>query len=393
MRLYVALVAAAVVTVLPVNAFAATASTSNGELHYNAAPGEANDVDISESPPDSGDESSPGAYTITDQGAVIVAGAGCVQLGDHQVSCSPGVNVFMFLGDQVDTAELTQGGGGELGVRGGAGADRLTLCIDCVAGLEGNAGDDVLQAGDAGSFALVGGWGDDAITGGRGDDFIQGDRFAGVAGNDTIASGDGFDEITPGGGDDYVDAGGGVDFVELLGAPRSVVVDLRAGTLTGYGRKTLIGVEGLGGTPHPDRLYGDRHANLLFGGSLRLVGGGGDLLVGRGGRDDLIDNGGESIRDRLFGGSGRDRLYGGRGPDLLRGGPGDDLEYGGRSDGGDDDLWGGFGNDEEFGGAGDDRLHAADGQADKVNCGPGFDHAWVDRRDHVSASCEVVRFG
>jgi Ca2+-binding RTX toxin-like protein len=161
MKLHVALVAAAAVMALPLHAFAATASVSNGELHYNAAPGETNDVQIGESPPDIGPS---GAYTITDQGALIVAGEGCVQLGDHQVSCSPGLNVFIFLGDLADNAELTQGGGNEIDIYGGAGADRLTACSDCLATLHGGAGGDVLQAGDAGSL-LAGGGGADAITG------------------------------------------------------------------------------------------------------------------------------------------------------------------------------------------------------------------------------------
>src|SRR5687767_4134122 len=110
MKLHAALVAAAAAIALPVNAFAATASASEGYVQYDAAPGEANDLQVSESPPD--------VYTITDQGAVIVAGEGCVQLGDHQVSCSPAPrdeeghpssSASIFLGDLADTAEVTQG--------------------------------------------------------------------------------------------------------------------------------------------------------------------------------------------------------------------------------------------------------------------------------------------
>jgi Ca2+-binding RTX toxin-like protein len=373
MRLRTVLIAAAVLMALPVNALAATASVnSEGELHYTAAAGEANAVQISEVPPDIGDESPAGAYTITDQGAVIVAGDGCVQLGEHQVSCSPLINVFIFLGDLADTAELIQGGGNEIGVYGGTGADRLTLCIGCHGGLEGGPGRDVLQAGDFGS-SLVGGGGADAITGGSGYDQIYGDRIGGGTGNDTIASGGYNDDISPGGGDDHVDAGAGFDHLGLGEAPKPVVVDLRAGTATGYGMKTLISIETVGGTTHADRLYGDRGVNWIWGN------GGGDLLSGRGGRDILEDNGSSFVRDRLFGGFGRDWLRGGRGPDLLVGGRGDDY------------LVGGPGSDRMLGWSGADRLNSRfnDQRRDFVAGGRGVDRARVDRGLDLVRSVEV----
>jgi hypothetical protein len=42
-----------------------------------------------------------------------------------------------------------------------------------------------------------------------------------------------------------------------------------------------------------------------------------------------------------------------------------------------------------LGGAGNDSIHAKDGHADRVDCGPGRDTVWADRSDRL-AHCEVV---
>ena len=54
-----------------------------------------------------------------------------------------------------------------------------------------------------------------------------------------------------------------------------------------------------------------------------------------------------------------------------------------RGRGGADTLYGRGGNDVLEGGIGNDRLYARDNARDKVNGGPGFDEAWVDRLDSV----------
>jgi Ca2+-binding RTX toxin-like protein len=350
-KLHTALVAAAAVTALPVNALAATVSVnSDGHLHYNAAPGEVNEVQIGESP--------PGVYTITDQGALIVAGEGCVQLGDHEVSCSPVSFAFIFLGDLADTAEASQGVVAWITVYGGTGADRLTACLDCRGSLWGGAGGDALQAGDAGSH-LVGGGGADTISGGRGEDAIHDGP-----GDDTIASGDGNDGINIRSGNDRIDAGGGQDVLRLHKLTKPAVVDLRAGTLTGYGTKTLIGIEAVSATRYADRLYGTRATNFFEAGY------GDDLVAGRGGRDLLYGSPGD---DRLLGGFGADQLYGITGDDLLIGGRGDDILVGGRH------------NDRMFGWSGADTLRAGDRRQDLVVGGRGVDSA------HVDAGLDVVR--
>ncbi len=40
-------------------------------------------------------------------------------------------------------------------------------------------------------------------------------------------------------------------------------------------------------------------------------------------------------------------------------------------------------------GAGNDRVHANDGHADRVDCGPGRDTVWADRMDRLTR-CEIV---
>lgn len=85
--------------------------------------------------------------------------------------------------------------------------------------------------------------------------------------------------------------------------------------------------------------------------------------------------------DQIYGRGGGDSLFGRAGDDLLVGGAGNDSINGGR------------GRDTILGGPGSDRILAADGYADKIDCGPGWDVAIVDALDTVAANCEVVKRG
>ena len=82
-------------------------------------------------------------------------------------------------------------------------------------------------------------------------------------------------------------------------------------------------------------------------------------------------------------------VSGGRGRDLLTGGSGDDRVIGGRHD---DVLYAGVGEDVLLGGFGNDVLYAraADGQVDRLHCGPGRDRAFIRAEDQADASCERV---
>jgi Putative metal-binding motif/RTX calcium-binding nonapeptide repeat (4 copies) len=77
-------------------------------------------------------------------------------------------------------------------------------------------------------------------------------------------------------------------------------------------------------------------------------------------------------------GPGADRVLAGAGAQTLAGDDGNDL------------LIGGAGNDAYLAGAGEDVVSAADGAAEIVNCGEGFDVAYTDTID-VVISCESGR--
>ena len=87
---------------------------------------------------------------------------------------------------------------------------------------------------------------------------------------------------------------------------------------------------------------------------------------------------------------GSDVVYAGHGNDVARGGEGNDVLYGGD---GNDVMWAGAGADVQYGGPGNDVLHslANDNQRDVLDCGPGYDVAYVIEHDPVTLQgCEVV---
>jgi hypothetical protein len=97
---------------------------------------------------------------------------------------------------------------------------------------------------------------------------------------------------------------------------------------------------------------------------------------------------GSSRPDYLPGGGGNDTILGLGGNDTILGGAGDDVLYGGA---GNDVIDGGLGRDHIYGGPGSDTIRAADGQRDTIDCGPGRDHAIVDRVDLVK-NCEAITY-
>jgi len=135
--------------------------------------------------------------------------------------------------------------------------------------IEGTEDDDV----------LVGTEGPDVICGLGGDDVLRG-----LAGNDELLG------------------GAGEDTADFSIAPRSVRVDLTAGTALGDEMDTLAEIEHVIGSLH------------------------GDLLKGSGVDNTLQGLGGDDV---LFGYAGDDTLEGGEGGDFLHGGPGSDAINGG----------------------------------------------------------------
>lgn len=97
---------------------------------------------------------------------------------------------------------------------------------------------------------------------------------------------------------------------------------------------------------------------------------------------------GSRTADYLPGGGGNDVIEGRGGNDTILGGAGNDLLLGGA---GNDVIDGGSGHDRIFGGPGSDTIRAADDQKDTIDCGPGRDHAIVDRIDVVK-NCESITY-
>ena len=218
------------------------------------------------------------------------------------------------------------------------------------------------------------------------------ETLIGTPGNDVICALGGNDLIVALGGVDRVFGDSGLDRIIYTNSPSPVVVDLRAGTGSGWGSETLDSIEQVVGSRFDDQLYGTDGANWMSGGD------GDDTIVGRDGPDEIYGtNGADTINggganDELFGGFGNDRILGGDGSDTLIGSFGADWLYGeggndhldgqdaadelfggdGRDDlyggNGNDRLYGGLGNDTLFGELGEDRLEGSEG-ADDIDGG------------------------
>jgi Ca2+-binding RTX toxin-like protein len=99
---------------------------------------------------------------------------------------------------------------------------------------------------------------------------------------------------------------------------------------------------------------------------------------------------GTSGPDQLSGTGGNDLIYARSGNDIVRAHGGNDVIYAGP---GNDVTWPGAGADVQYGGEGNDVLHALanDNQPDVLDCGPGFDVAYVIVHDPARfRGCESV---
>lgn len=160
---------------------------------------------------------------------------------------------------------------------------------------------------------LAGAWNDrlsgtdtaNLLFGGDGDDLVHG-----RAGDDRLEGGSGNDSFAGGPGNDVMIGGDGIDRASYAASTTGVQADLQAPgrNTAGAAGDSYIGIEGLEGSAHADRLWGDGAANRLVGRS------GDDFLAGRGGHDHLSGGNG---RDTLAGGTGNDLLFGGAGADLF----------------------------------------------------------------------------
>ena len=111
-----------------------------------------------------------------------------------------------------------------------------------------------------------------------------------------------------------------------------------------------------------------------------------DHILAKAGNDTITGKGGSDV---ALGQAGNDTISGDEGPDLLFGGPGNDALDGGV---GNDQIWTGWGTDTVDAGDGNDIVHSAadDSASDVIDCGPGFDRAFI-RTGDVAVNCERVR--
>jgi uncharacterized repeat protein (TIGR01451 family) len=227
---------------------------------------------------------------------------------------------------------------------GDATASESTAAAGADCTVVGTPGDDRSLDGTKRNDVICGLGGDDTISGLDGSD-----RLDGGPGNDTLFGNDGSDQLFGRAGADHFGGGQGFDLARFDGATRAVNVDLSAGTARGEGRlDSLVGVEGIVGSPHDDTLKGDAGGNEIYGraGADAITGGRGfdyarydfapaavsvDLAAGTatggdgsdtlGGIEGIVGSGSD---DTLIGNRVGNQIEGGAGADVIRGAGGDD---------------------------------------------------------------------
>jgi Ca2+-binding RTX toxin-like protein len=293
-------------------------------VQYVAGPGEANHITVNQVFPPSG-------FEITDTGATISVGAGCVSISPNTARCSyPDCAVTFNLGDGADFLSLGSDGPCYGAYRAGAGNDTIVAGNETTSQeyLFGGPGDDTLR-GRGGEDVLYGGLGGDTLSGGTscsnetaGQCLAEIDKVTyATRTNDVIIDTDGVAND----GEQFEGDMVGDDFEIIVGGHGSdVLVGTSTSTSFVFDTPYPFGPTLLGGAGN-DILRGGRAGNRLSGGS------GNDVL--RGGRG----------RDWLSGRTGNDRLGGGRGRDVLRGGQGRDVFF--AQDGQVDRVYGGSEHD------------------------------------------------
>jgi hypothetical protein len=365
------LAALAALAIVPGAASAATvALDQDGNLLYQAAPGEDNALEITVTALGYVAFDEKGNVSITPgqncQNPFADSGrAWCLPQGTEKIRVYAGNGTNVVTADTafpafVDgfgaTANTFVGGPADDHLGGGSGNDELDggAGNDELAGglgedqLDGGPGDDELTGGSGNDDGLEGGPGADDLDGGFGDDVLDGDEGAdsleGGLGNDQVDGGTDVDEVRGGVGDDQLDGEDGDD--RIFADPGSDEIDGGTGTDTAdYGAYTASVTVDLDGVPGDD---------------------------GQAGEADTVGADVESI----VGGSAGDNLTGNAAANELRGGAGNDT------------IDGGAGADGLFGEEGDDSLLSTDGAPDTDDCGAGADSFSADPSDTL-IDCET----
>lgn len=372
---------------------AGTVSVSDQTLVYEADPGEANHLTITVAPEEA-QEGDTVTWTVTETGAPLTLGPGCMVVDAQTASCLRGVvgpwpSSFGLVLD----IGLADGNDWVSAVDGCLWDDRFQ--IGCSQQIEGGPGNDTLFGADKAHFEgdLEGGEGDDVILGGEAGAFLLGGP-----GSDLLRSS--VPSVLDGGpGADTLDAEGTFDTVLYSDRFRRVLVSLNGRRDDGEkGENDLVtGAEKIVTGSGADVIIGNSRENLIQAGAgndVVYAGGGNDRVYGDSVACGAFDSGGPGGADRIHGQSGRDSLFGCGGNDAIYGGAGSDFIAG--KDGADrllglaradrivggrgrDTIVGGRGADDLRGQEGNDIFYARDGRADKVLGWTGRDRARTDR--------------
>ena len=266
--------AAALVVAIPASQAAsigASVSSPDG-FTFIAGHGERNALNI--------DVFSPGLF-VTDTGAELTTGAGCVSMGPNSAQCELRPNIDAYLGNKDDTARVVWNG--VVQIWAGSGDDTVVgSSFGQHAVAYGEAGDDNLGVVGEGGQLADGGPGDDIVN-----VFAFGGESTGIGGNgrDVIEF---RHNVSTGIGPATLDGGNGDD--TILAQPTHSGVSTATG---GNGNDIIVitSVPPLYGTASSFVLSGDNGDDTLTGGaSIDAVDGGrgDDSIDVRGGGADTV---------------------------------------------------------------------------------------------------------
>jgi Ca2+-binding RTX toxin-like protein len=328
-------------------ALGSTATVSGSVLIYSADPGETNDVTVASNGP---------LTRVTDTGATISAGSGCVGFSSDTVDCAGSASISVAAGNMDDI---------------------VVVALSMPATLNGGDGDDALTAGPV-ADTLNGGAGSDLLDGGAGPDTLSGGAdvdtadYSNRTGNVSVGLDNVADDGESGENDDVRS-----DVQNVLGGAGDDTLTGSLGTnvLDGNG-----GNDSLDGGLGPDTLNGGPGTDTVSY-ATRLIAVTSDL-------DGVANDGAPGEQDAIA--TDVENLVGGNGGDALTG---SDLANALTGGGGNDTVEGGEGVDALSGGPGADTLLSRDSVGDSVLCGSELDSVVADTLDLVAADCEQVDRG
>lgn len=287
-----------------------------------------------------------GNATLTNTTAITVTGT---DAGSETVSIDLSVNwgainwTIDLKGNTADTVDL-DGSGACAGCTPAGTTD-----LDTVVGASG------IDLNDDGDLdATVAGVENYTVEGDAGDDYLCGVGSTIAGGPTTIPMvldggiGAGYDDLCGGLGNDTITAGAGGSAADYLGFTGPITADLLAGTVSGAGNDTLVGIDDIYGSNGNDTITGNAAANDIAGGP------GDDKIDGAAGTDlaDFFDSaepvvvdlnagtatgdGNDTLKNMedVYGSDFDDTITGDSGPNDIDGSAGSDwINYGDDSGG------------------------------------------------------------